>query len=208
MMCGITHSSRKSASTWRQTLPKSQNAQSFGVIWKSPCFIPRTMAQTRLRKLSSPRARRSSGSVAKKPVKSSLPSAKSLFVNSSLRISQYRAVNRVTGAPVSCSRWLAAASHLEQETGAPVTRFTARYWLIRKLELTNKDFAEGKEDFTGFFATDPEERRALGEDNFLNRVCAMVRGMKQGDFQITPNDCAFCDFGSVCRHVEADFREE
>jgi hypothetical protein len=32
--------------------------------------------------------------------------------------------------------------------------------------------------------------------------------MKTGDFQITPKECEFCDFGSVCRYVEVGLREE
>ncbi len=103
---------------------------------------------------------------------------------------------------------LAAARQLEEDSGAPVSRFTARYWLIRKLDPVDKDFTGGKEDFTGFFSTDPGERRELGDDSFLNRVCGKVRGMKRGDFQITPKECGFCEFGSVCRYVAVGMREE
>lgn len=98
---------------------------------------------------------------------------------------------------------LAAARKIGGDSGVPVTRFTARYWLLRKLAILDKEFAGGKEDFTGFFATDPAERRLLGDDSFLNRLCGKVREMKRGDFRITPEGCEFCDFGSVCRYVEA-----
>ena len=85
---------------------------------------------------------------------------------------------------------------------------SARYWLLRKLDPVDLDFVGGKEDFTGFFSADPDTRHALGDDNFLNRVCGTVRAMKQGDFQITPKECEFCDFGSVCRYVEVGVKEE
>ncbi|HLO26632.1 MAG TPA: PD-(D/E)XK nuclease family protein [Geobacteraceae bacterium] len=103
---------------------------------------------------------------------------------------------------------LAAARDFAGEGGAPLHRFTARYWLLRRLDFVDRDFADGKEDFTGFFSTDPAERKVLGDDNFLNRLCGTVRAMKKGDFQVTPKECEFCDFGSVCRYVEVGLREE
>jgi len=103
---------------------------------------------------------------------------------------------------------LAAAREMERASGAPFIRFTARYWLLRRLDPLDRGFADGKEDFTGFFATDPEARHALGEENFFNRLCGKVRGMKGGDFQITPRECGFCECGSVCRYVAVMMREE
>jgi hypothetical protein len=32
--------------------------------------------------------------------------------------------------------------------------------------------------------------------------------MKGGEFQITPKECEFCRFRSVCRYVEVNMREE
>ncbi len=103
---------------------------------------------------------------------------------------------------------LAAARALAGQGEAPCDRFTARYWLLRKLDPLDRDFTDGKEDFTGFFSTDHGERLLLGDDNFINRLCGKVRSMKTGDFQITPKECEFCDFGSVCRYVEGGLREE
>ena len=80
-------------------------------------------------------------------------------------------------------------------------------WLDRP-DHVDRDFADGKGEFPGFFSTDAGERRALGDDNFLNRLCGKVSAMKTGDFQITPKECETCDFGSVCRHVEVGLREE
>ena len=103
---------------------------------------------------------------------------------------------------------LAAARAMAAASNEPVTRFSATYWLLRKLCVLDKDFAEGKEDFTGFFDTDPVLRGVLGDDNFANRVVAMVQAIKSGEFQITPNECQFCDFGCVCRHVEVRLRDD
>jgi hypothetical protein len=103
---------------------------------------------------------------------------------------------------------LAAARDLAGEGETPCDRFIARYWLLRKLDTLDRDFSDGKEEFTGFFSSDAAERRALGDDNFLNRLCGKVQLMKTGDFQITPKECEFCDFGSVCRYVEVGLREE
>ncbi len=102
---------------------------------------------------------------------------------------------------------LAAAADLKQEFHRDFTDFIARYWLLRKLACRDKEFTgHPKEDFSGFFATDPTERLSLGDDNFLNRLCAKVSAMKQGDFQITPRQCEFCDFASVCRYVEVGLK--
>jgi ATP-dependent helicase/DNAse subunit B len=104
---------------------------------------------------------------------------------------------------------LAAVRELERTTGNRFDRFSALYWLLRRLEPLTMDFAEGKnKDFTGFFDTDPEERKKLGNENFLNRLCATVQAMKGGDFQITPKECEFCRFRSVCRYVEVQLKEE
>lgn len=104
---------------------------------------------------------------------------------------------------------LAAIRELEGKEGGRPCRFTALYWLLRRLNPLTKDFTAGEDnDFTGFFTTDPEERKKLGADNFLNRLCATVRSMKGGDFQITPRECEFCRFRSVCRYVEVQVREE
>lgn len=102
---------------------------------------------------------------------------------------------------------LAAAAAMAKEFNRDFTGFIARYWLLRKLACRDKEFTGNpKEDFSGFFATDPAERLALGNDNFLNRLCAKVGAMKHGDFQITPRQCEFCDFASVCRYVEVGLK--
>jgi ATP-dependent helicase/nuclease subunit B len=102
---------------------------------------------------------------------------------------------------------LAAADKMNKEFNRDFTGFIGRYWLLRKLAWRDKEFTDNpKEDFSGFFATDPTERLPLGDDNFLNRLCAKVSAMKQGDFQITPRQCEFCDFASVCRYVEVGLK--
>lgn len=104
---------------------------------------------------------------------------------------------------------LAAAREMEKGSGVTFNSFNALYWLLRKLNPLQKDFSAAKgEDFTGFFATDMGGRDVLGDDNFLNRVCNKVRAMKNGDFQITPKECEYCDFDSVCRYVEVSLKEE
>ena len=104
---------------------------------------------------------------------------------------------------------LAASEAMKREFGISCQRMFARYWLLRKVIPLDKDLGgSGKEDFTGFFATGMEERRNLGEDNFLNRLCAKVENMKSGDFQITPRECEFCDFAAVCRYVEVGLKDE
>ena len=80
---------------------------------------------------------------------------------------------------------LAAARALAGE-GTAVDRFAARYWLLRKPDRLDRDFTDGKEDLSGFFSTDAGERRTLGDDNFLNRLCGKVRAMKKGDFRYDP----------------------
>jgi ATP-dependent helicase/DNAse subunit B len=104
---------------------------------------------------------------------------------------------------------LAAVRELERKTGNRFERYSALYWLLRRLEPLAMDFSEGKkEDFTGFFETDPEERKKLGQENFLNRVCGTIRSMQEGDFQVTPRECESCRFRSVCRYVEVQLSEE
>jgi ATP-dependent helicase/DNAse subunit B len=104
---------------------------------------------------------------------------------------------------------LAASDAMKRELGVDCSRMFARYWLLRKVIVLDKDLSgSAKEDFTGFFETDAERRHALGNDNFLNRLCAKVESMKSGDFQITPRECEFCDFGAVCRYVEVGLKEE
>jgi ATP-dependent helicase/DNAse subunit B len=104
---------------------------------------------------------------------------------------------------------LAASEAMKREFGISCQRMFARYWLLRKVIPLDKDLGgSGKEDFTGFFSTGMEERRNLGDDNFLNRLCAKVENMKSGDFQITPRECEFCDFAAVCRYVEVGLKDE
>jgi ATP-dependent helicase/DNAse subunit B len=98
---------------------------------------------------------------------------------------------------------LAAVREMEERTGRRFRHGHAFYWLLRKLLPLDQEF-----DLTpsgpdaGFFATAPDRRLELGEANFLNRLCAKVKRMKDGDFQITPTDgCGHCEFGAVCRHV-------
>ena len=104
---------------------------------------------------------------------------------------------------------LAACDAVKREFGVSCERMLARYWLLRRVVALDRDMGEGaKEDMTGFFETDPRRRRDLGDENFLNRLCAKVEAMKSGDFQVTPRECEFCDFGAVCRYVEVGLREE
>ena len=50
----------------------------------------------------------------------------------------------------------------------------------------------------------------MEDQGFRHYLAAIrtVRTMKRGDFQITPKECEFCDFGSVCRYVEVGVRED
>jgi len=98
---------------------------------------------------------------------------------------------------------LAACQELERTGGVSIDRYSALYWLLARLEPLELDFSAAKgDDYSGFFSTDSEERKNLGSGNFLNRLCAMVRAMKGGDFRISPKECGFCRFRSVCRYVE------
>ncbi|HEY6009730.1 MAG TPA: PD-(D/E)XK nuclease family protein, partial [Geobacteraceae bacterium] len=97
---------------------------------------------------------------------------------------------------------LAAARELARSCPIPFDHFIARYWLLKRGGCRDRDFRTAKEDFTGFFATSRDERAAGGDGNFLNRLCATVRSVRQGDFQITPRGCQQCDFTAVCRYVE------
>ncbi len=104
---------------------------------------------------------------------------------------------------------LAASAAMKRELGVDCSHMFARYWLLRKVIVLDKDLSgNAKEDFTGFFATAAEQRHILGNDNFLNRLCEKVESMKSGDFQITPRECEFCDFAAVCRYVEVGLKEE
>ncbi|HEX9024819.1 MAG TPA: PD-(D/E)XK nuclease family protein, partial [Geobacteraceae bacterium] len=104
---------------------------------------------------------------------------------------------------------LAALRELGAEKMGGSDRLSALYWLLARLDPLAADFSdEGKEDFSGFFATATDERERLGDDNFLNRLCKTVRAMKNGEFSIIPRECEFCNFGSVCRYVETQITEE
>ncbi|GFE56542.1 PD-(D/E)XK nuclease family protein [Geobacter sp. AOG1] len=100
---------------------------------------------------------------------------------------------------------LAAATELERQGHGPIRRMSARYWLLRKVEPLERPF--GGEESAAFFATDPATRSTLGDGNFLNRLCAKVRAMKQGEFSVTPRECEQCDFPSVCRYVAVGLRD-
>ncbi|SNB47455.1 PD-(D/E)XK nuclease family protein [Geobacter sp. DSM 9736] len=104
---------------------------------------------------------------------------------------------------------LAAAQLLETEGVGKPSDFAACYWLLRKSAVLEKKFrGDEKEDFTGFLDTDPGIRRTLGTDNFLNRLCAIVRRIRGGDFQVTPAECGYCDFSSVCRYVPVNLKDD
>ncbi|MBT0652178.1 PD-(D/E)XK nuclease family protein [Geomobilimonas luticola] len=100
---------------------------------------------------------------------------------------------------------LAAAAELERQGHGPLRKMSARYWLLRKVESLERPFGGGES--AAFFATDPRERSALGDGNFLNRLCAKVRAMKRGEFPVTPRECERCDFASVCRYVAVGLRD-
>jgi ATP-dependent helicase/DNAse subunit B len=100
---------------------------------------------------------------------------------------------------------LAAAAELERQGHGPFRRMSARYWLLRKVEPLERPF--GGEESAAFFATDPGARSTLGDGNFLNRLCAKVRAMKQGEFPVTPRECEQCDFDSICRYVAVGLRD-
>jgi ATP-dependent helicase/DNAse subunit B len=104
---------------------------------------------------------------------------------------------------------LAAAQALTGEGGAAFSRFTAHYWLLRKLEPLTREFdINDAGEFGVLFEVDPEKRKTMGDANFYNRLCAKVRAMKEGDFQITPRECEFCDFPGVCRFIPVAMQEE
>jgi ATP-dependent helicase/DNAse subunit B len=104
---------------------------------------------------------------------------------------------------------LAAAQALTGEGGAAFSHFIAHYWLLRKLEPLAREFDINDTDESGgLFETDLEKRKTIGDANFYNRLCAKVRAMKEGDFQITPRECEFCDFPSVCRFIPVTLQEE
>lgn len=103
---------------------------------------------------------------------------------------------------------LAAARDMAGEAPESLDGIAARYWLLKKAQELEKDFAKSpKEDFTGFFSVDPEERKKLGDGNFLNRLWDTVYSMKSGDFRITPRECGACDFPTVCRYIDVNLRD-
>ena len=105
--------------------------------------------------------------------------------------------------------YLLAAAGETPTAGDLPEQLIARYWLLKKGTWREKDFrAAEKEDFTGFFVTGAAERERLGDDSFLNRLAATVAAIRQGDFQITPRGCGYCEFRSVCRYVEQAMPEE
>lgn len=83
----------------------------------------------------------------------------------------------------------------------------ARYWLLRRGKPLDREFL-GDKELRDFLSADPEVRREAGDDNFLNRICATVDAMKRGDFHVTPRECEFCGFRSICRYVEVELRGE
>jgi ATP-dependent helicase/DNAse subunit B len=104
---------------------------------------------------------------------------------------------------------LAARQELERVSSMRFNRYSVLYWLLARLHQLDHDFgAEQGDDIAGFFSTDRDVRRNLGDGNFLNRLCAMVRSMKAGNFRIAPKDCGFCRFRSVCRYVDLPAKNE
>jgi ATP-dependent helicase/DNAse subunit B len=102
---------------------------------------------------------------------------------------------------------LAAARELEREHGLSCNSFSALFWLLRRLDPVGRDYvATG--DGVDFFAVDPGSRARAGDGNFLNRLCAKVQAMREGDFRISPQNCDYCDFTGVCRHVKGGLAEE
>lgn len=83
----------------------------------------------------------------------------------------------------------------------------ARYWLLRKGKTVNRELTADN-GLEKLFSSDPRVRQAAGEDNLLNRLCGTVDGIKSGDFQVTPRECDFCEFRSICRYVEVELRGE
>ncbi len=97
---------------------------------------------------------------------------------------------------------LAAVRELEKRTGRHLTNCHVSYWLLRSLTPLEQQFSLDPADpAAAFFATDLATRGSMGDNNFLNRLCNKVAAMKNGDFQITPTSCDYCDFGAVCRYV-------
>ena len=79
---------------------------------------------------------------------------------------------------------------------------------MRRKSFPDMEKLFGDGESAGFFATDPTVRNTLGEDNFLNRLCAKVQAMKRGEFPVTPRECEQCDFASVCRYMAVGLRDE
>ncbi len=103
--------------------------------------------------------------------------------------------------------YLLAARKLVREHGIRCGSFSALFWLLRKLDPVGRDYA-ASEDGTDFFAVDPASRAQAGDGNFLNRLCAKVQAMREGDFRISPQNCEYCDFAGVCRYVKGGQPEE
>jgi ATP-dependent helicase/nuclease subunit B len=95
---------------------------------------------------------------------------------------------------------LAAARRIEKETGKRPSRLSARYCVLRK--TLRKDLTAEGDEWESFFSEDAGERRAAGDDNFLNRTESTIARILSGEFPPEPTDadkCRYCDFGTVCR---------
>ena len=81
------------------------------------------------------------------------------------------------------------------------------YYLFRKAKRV-KPYVTQDADL--FFEKDLLKRKELnqqGEENIFNRMAAIVRAAKSGDFSICPQDCSYCKYSHVCRFVAVEIKE-
>ena len=104
----------------------------------------------------------------------------------------------------------------------PVYLAAAREYLFERytfndMEATYYLFGKGKRvkpyginASDPFFEKDLLKRKKLNEQgrgNIFNRMAAIVRAAKSGDFSICPQSCSFCEYKHVCRFVAVEIKE-
>jgi ATP-dependent helicase/DNAse subunit B len=99
----------------------------------------------------------------------------------------------------------AAREHLSKRYS--FTSMEGTYYLFRKAKRVKSYVIK---DADPFFEKDLLKRIELnqqGAENIFNRMAAIVRAAKSGDFSICPQDCSFCQYSHVCRFVAVEIKE-
>lgn len=103
--------------------------------------------------------------------------------------------------------YLAAVKEFMAEQKKMVNSMEGTFYLFKKTKRMKPYTVEESDPFYEKDLIKREKLKEQREMNLFNQISEIVRGAKNGDYTVCPDECTFCAYAHICRFVSIDIDE-